>query len=220
MNRICPHTTAKALIIVHVIGSKEQEYQAGNCPRPERCSSCGNQDSLIGHGYYPRKLKDGQGARRVWIKRWKCKECGKTMSVLPDFLLSFRHYGVGVIESVLEARYETKLSWARVKGKCSPMELPSLRTMQRWCRAFGGEASRWLGAVQEALAQQDSGSCWLDPQGEALQGQNAAEALLIASEHLLAWGKTRWAEVAGYSRAERLRFVWLWGANHGLGRLV
>jgi len=142
------------------------------------------------------------------------------MSVLPDFLFSYRHYGVRVIESVLERRYETKLSWVGVKEKSSPMGLPALRTMQRWCRAFGGEASRWLGAAQTTLAQQDSFSTWLDPQGEALQAQNAAEALLAASEHLLAWGKTRWAEVAGYGRNERLRFVWLWGANRGLGRLV
>lgn len=142
------------------------------------------------------------------------------MSVLPDFLLSSRHYVMRVIESVLERRHEEKLSWAAMKGKNGPGGLPALRTMQRWCRAFGGEASRWLGAVQETLAQQDSFSTWLDPQGEALQAQNAAEALLLASEHLLAWGKTRWTEVAGYGRNERLRFVWLWGANCGLGRLV
>lgn len=142
------------------------------------------------------------------------------MSVLPDFLLSLRHYVVRVIESVLETRHEEKLSWSAVKGKIGPEGLPVLRTMQRWCRAYGGEASRWLGAVQATLAQQDSFSTWLDAQGEALKAQTAAEALLAASEHLLAWGKTRWAEVAGYGRNERLRFVWLWGANRGLGRLV
>lgn len=142
------------------------------------------------------------------------------MSVLPDFLLSFRHYVVQVIESVLEARHEAKLSWQAVKGKIGSEGLPALRTMQRWCRAFGGEASRWLGAVQATLAEQDSFSSWLDPQGEAPKAQTTAEALLLASEHLLAWGKSRWAEVAGYGRNERLRFVWLWGANRSLGRLV
>jgi hypothetical protein len=142
------------------------------------------------------------------------------MSVLPDILLSFRHYEEEVIEGVLEGRYKEKLSWAAMREKINPTGLPALRTMQRWCRAYGGEASRWLGAVQETLAQQDSVSSWLDPQGEALQAQNAAEALLTASEYLLAWGKTRWVEVAGYGRNARLRFVWLWGANRGLGRLV
>lgn len=142
------------------------------------------------------------------------------MVVLPNFLLSFRHYVVRVIESVLENRHEGKLSWRAMKERLGQTGLPSLRTMQRWCRAFGGEASRWLGAVQETLAQQDSLSTWLNPQGEAAKTQNAAEWLLVASEHLLAWGKTQWAEAAAYGRNERLRFLWLWGANRGLGRLV
>jgi hypothetical protein len=142
------------------------------------------------------------------------------VSILPDFLLSHRHYVVRVIEGVLESRLGSKLSWAAVKEKNSAAGLPALRTMQRWCKAYGGEASRWLGEVQETLAQQDSFSIWLDPQGESLQAQTSAEALLTASEHLLAWGKTRWAEAAGYGRNERLRFLWLWGANRGLGRLV
>jgi hypothetical protein len=75
-------------------------------------------------------------------------------------------------------------------------------------------------ALQGTLAEQDSTSSWLDPQGEAAQVRNVAEALLAASEHLLAWGKTQWAELEGYGRNERLRFLWLWGANQGLGRLV
>jgi hypothetical protein len=156
----------------------------------------------------------------VEIKRWLCKVCGRTMSVLPDFLLSFRHYVVPVIEGVLEDHCEKKLSWAEVKEKNSPENFPALRTMQRWCRSYGGEAARWLRAVQELLAQQDSFSTWLDAQGEAPRAQTAAEALLAASEHLLAWGKTQWAEAAGYGRNERLHFLWLWGANRGMGRLV
>ena len=91
------------------------------------------------------------------------------MSVLPDFLLSSRHYRVRVIEKVLEDRFarsaqsEEKLSWAELKGENSTAGLPAQRTMQRWCKSFGGEASRWLGAVQETLAKQDSTSTWLDP---------------------------------------------------------
>ena len=55
---------------------------------------------------------------------------------------------------------------------------------------------------------------------EAQKVQTEAEALLVVSEHLLAWGKTQWTETAAYGRNERLRFLWLWGANRGLGRLV
>jgi len=140
--------------------------------------------------------------------------------MLPDFLLSFRHYLLRVIQGVLEARFEHKLSCAELKTECSEKGLPALRTIQRWCKSFGGEASRWLGVMQETLARQDSTSSWLDPQGESSRAQTAAEALLAASEHVLAWGKTQWAETAEYGRKERLRFLWLWGCGQALGRLV
>jgi hypothetical protein len=208
------------MAILHVIGSNEQGYQRGSCPRPEDCPNCGSKDSLTGHGNYPRKAKDAQQVYVVEIKRWKCKVCGQTMSVLPDFLLSFRHYVLWVIQRVLEGRFEQKLSWAELKAECGENGVPALSTIRRWCKSFGGEASRWLGVVQETLARQDSPSIWLDPQGEALRAQTTAEALLAASEHLLAWGKTQWLETAVYGRNERLCFLWLWGANRGLGRLV
>jgi hypothetical protein len=92
--------------------------------------------------------------------------------------------------------------------------------MQRWCGSFAEQASRWLEAVQATLAQQDSGSPWLDPHGEALKAEGPAQSLLGGSEHLLAWGKTRWAEAGGYGRNDRLRFLWLWSSGRGLGRLV
>jgi hypothetical protein len=92
--------------------------------------------------------------------------------------------------------------------------------MQRWCHSLVEQAPRWLGAIQEALARQDSGSPWLDPQGEALKATNPGCALLQAATHLLAWAKTQWAELVDYGWNDRLRFLWLWGAERGLGRLV
>jgi hypothetical protein len=44
--------------------------------------------------------------------------------------------------------------------------------------------------------------------------------LLHAALHLLAWAKTRWAELADYGLADRLRFLWHWGAGQGLARLI
>lgn len=49
----------------------------------------------------------------------------------------------------------------------------------------------------------------LDAQGEALQSSNPAQALLAASEHLLAWAKTEWAELANYGLNKRFHFLWL-----------
>jgi hypothetical protein len=77
-----------------------------------------------------------------------------------------------------------------------------------------------LTGVQKFLAQQDSRSTWLDPQGEALKAGNCATALLSASLYLLAWAKTEWAGLVEYGLNERLHFLGLWGNGRGLGRLV
>jgi hypothetical protein len=92
--------------------------------------------------------------------------------------------------------------------------------MQRWWRSFGAQAARWLGQMQVFLAQQDSPSPWLDAHGEAAQSVTPRQALLGAAGHLLAWAKSRWAELVAYGWNDRLRFVWLWGSGQGLGRLV
>jgi len=44
--------------------------------------------------------------------------------------------------------------------------------------------------------------------------------LLAATLYLLAWAKTRWPELAGYDVTDRLAFLWHWGHDRGLGRLV
>jgi hypothetical protein len=74
--------------------------------------------------------------------------------------------------------------------------------------------------VQTFLAQQDSSSSWLDPQGEAPRAANLVTALLSVSLHVLAWAKTQWPELVGYGLNDRLRFLGLWGSRRGLGRLV
>lgn len=205
-------------------GCNEQEYidqekhKASVCPAV--CARCGGKSCLIGHGYYLRKAKDEQRSYFIWVKRWLCKICHRTGSVLPNFLFCCRHYLVRVIQAVVVAFYECGQNWKRVAESCAQQGTPSLRTMQRWCKAFARQAVSWLCGVQTFLAQQDSHSSWLDPQGEAAQAANAATALLAASLHLLAWAKTQWSQLEGYGLNDRLRFLGLWGNGRGLGRLV
>jgi hypothetical protein len=185
---------------------------------PDGCPGCQTKSCLVRHGVYWRKPRDGEHVYRIPIQRWLCKACGHTVSALPDFVMRFRWYLVEVIQGAVAGREEGKASWSQMKAQAGAA--PHLRTMQRWCKSFGGEAERWLGAVQTQLARQDSASPWLDPQGEALRAGNPAQALLAAAVHLLAWGKSRWAELAGYGWNDRLRFLGLWGSREGMGRLV
>lgn len=205
-------------------GCNEQGYIARgkhlDCPRPGDCTLCGAKDSLIGHGYYERKALDEGQVWFILVKRWWCKACHGTTSILPNFLLPYRQYLVRVIQAAVVACFERGLNWGQVRQVCAAGGRPVLRTLQRWCKAFVGYAAIWLAGVQTFLAKQQSASSWLDPQGEGTQAENSAGGLLSASLHLLAWAKAEWLELVGYGLADRLRFLGLWGSGRGLGRLV
>jgi len=193
-------------------------FAAGRLYKLVDCPLCQTEGSLVGHGVYWRKPRDGERAYWIPIRRWLCKACGHTVSALPDFLLRFRWYLLEVVSEVIVKRAETGTSWRALEA--AAQGYPHVRTMQRWWQTVGGEAVRWLGAMEIVLAQQDSGSAWLDPQGEAAQTQTPVQALLQAAGHLLAWGKTRWEELVQYGWKDRLRFLWLWGSGRSLGLLV
>ncbi len=193
-------------------------YAAGRLYKLVLCPLCQTGDQIVGHGVYWRKPRDGKQVYQIPIQRWLCKACGHTTSALPDFLLRSRWYLLEVVSEVLVRRAEGGASWSKLAVAADGA--PVVRTLQRWWQSVGREAARWLGAMETALAQQDSSSIWLDPQGEAAQTQNPVQALLHAAGHLLAWGQTRWEELGEYGWKDRLRFLWLWSSGQGLGRLV
>ena len=189
-------------------------------PRPTVCPQCQAVDLFIGHGFYLRKPVSPTQVYLLQIKRWYCKACQHTLSLLPSFLLRFRHYLLDVIQSVVVARFEDAASWAQVSRRCAVDDLPSPRTIRRWCVSFAAQAPAWWAAVQQTLAQLDAASPLLDPLGEPAGPRAAPHALLQATLHLLAWAKTRWADVSDYGLNDRVRFLWHWGASQGLGRLI
>ena len=161
----------KCMPIITDFGPAVQDYRAhfesSAFPRPAECPCCGAAHTFIGHGFYLRKPKDQTQVYRIWLKRWFCKACHTTLSVLPSFLLRFRHYLLGVIQQVVVARFEDHASWQATARQCAPEGLPAPRTIGRWCHAFAAQAARWWAAVQATLAQQDSAAPALDPLGPA-----------------------------------------------------
>jgi hypothetical protein len=189
-------------------------------PRPEVCPHCHAVNVFISHGFYPRKPLSATQVYRIWIKRWLCKVCRHTLSLLPSFLLRYRHYLLDVIQSVVVTRFEDGASWTQVLHHCAVDGAPSPRTICRWCVSFAEHAPAWWAAVQQTLAQHDAASPLLDPLGGNAGPRDAPRALLQATLHLLAWAKTHWADVGDYGWNDRVRFLWHWGAGQGLGRLI
>ena len=164
--------------IIQDFGGSVQDYVAHFArivfSRPACCPHCGQRDKLIGHGFYWRKAKDQTQVYHIRVKRWFCKACRTTLSVLPSFVLRFRHYLLVVIQAVVVARYEDDVSWQETARRCATDGLPAPRTIGRWCRSFGEQAPLWWAAVQTTLAQQDSASSALDPLGAASGPHDAA----------------------------------------------
>lgn len=177
-------------------------------PRPEVCPHCHAVQLLIGHGFYRRRPITPTDVYCVWIKRWLCKACRHTLSLLPSFLLSYRHYLLDVIEPVVVTRFEEGASWVQVAHRCSVGGYPALRTLGRWCVSFTQHAPAWWALIQHTLAEHDPGSPTLDPLGENAGPREAPRALLQAALPLLAWAKTRWPQVVAYGLTDRLRFLW------------
>ncbi len=212
------------MVIVTEFGCLVHEY-VERCsglvfPRPNECPQCRVADTLIGHGFYERKALSPTQVYVLRIKRWYCTACERTVSLLPSFLLRFRHYLLDVIQSVVILRFEDSASWAQVARRCAVAGAPSSRTIGRWCDSLADHATVWWAAVQQTLAQQDAASPLLDPLGKSAGPRDAPRALLQAALHLLAWAKTQWSALADYGLADRFRFLWHWGAGRGLGRLV
>jgi hypothetical protein len=208
------------IVFAYSGGVKQYQAECGSgCPyEPDKCPYCATNGRLVKHGVYWRKPRDGERVYRIAIHRWRCKACRRTVSALPDFLLRYRWYLLVVISGVVVERAEEDASWGELAAEAQGA--PVVRTMQRWWGSFGSQAVRWLVAIQAVLAQQDSASPWLDPRGEAVRVMGSAQALLGAAGHLLAWAKSRWQELAPYGWKDRLRFVWLWGSQQGVGRLI
>lgn len=59
--------------------------------RPKICPNCGRTGSLLSLGYYERWLSglDAQDLR-LSIRRFRCRACGRTVSLLPDFAQPYR----------------------------------------------------------------------------------------------------------------------------------
>ena len=216
------------MVIVSDFRCSVQTYVAGCLTlvfyRPSVCPGCGAVGSCIGHGFYVRFALDANHVFEVHIKRWYCKHCQHTISILPSFLLCYRHYLLAVIQAVVIARFEEQASWAKLEAPVALAGAPSRRSMRRWCAAFAAHAPAWLAEVEQTLATRAPSVPLLTPLGGGIKTSAAATpipgVLLAASRYLLAWAQVHLAQARAYGSNDRLRFLWLWGHERGLARLI
>jgi hypothetical protein len=62
-----------------------------NIQPPIKCPHCNIHDALAALGYYCRNVTStNRGVSRIFVRRFRCRHCGRTVSILPSFAQPYR----------------------------------------------------------------------------------------------------------------------------------
>jgi len=235
------------VVIVADFGSDVQTYcsQFPNLafPKPKTCPNCAAADKLVGHGSYARHVCDHQQVLTIRVKRLFCTICRHTVSLLPSFCLSHRHYLTWVIEIVLSLRIQSNSSWNAIRQQFLPSELPVPSTCREWIAAFSRASVSYLSHMLKQLADwqlapgklelaiADISALRITPKQLLAPGKLelaiadisalriTPKQLLAAVPHLVAWLRDSGLELPPRTNSW-LGTLWQWGHGARLGRLV
>lgn len=119
--------------------------------RPDHCPQCQAKQSLSGHGFYSRTLVDLTFDGVIRVRRYLCRLCRRTVSLLPDFALPWLRFSLTVISLFLIARLIQGVSLAAAALAASQKAMPYQRG-QFWIRRFGKQAERLCAALAALTA--------------------------------------------------------------------
>jgi transposase-like protein len=135
------------------VGSVQQYSQEISDPnryRPDHCPQCEATRPLTAHGFYTRTLVDGEFDSSIRVRRYLCRCCKRTVSLLPEFALPYVRFGITVIALFLMARLlvGSTLSAAAVAARLPGM--PYQRG-QFWVRRFRSQSEGLCAALTALL---------------------------------------------------------------------
>jgi hypothetical protein len=106
--------------ILHPFAGSVQQYaeEISNPDRhrPDRCPQCQAQHRLIAHGFYGRTLVDTYFDGQIRVRRYLCRSCKRTVSLLPEFALPYLRFSVSVISLFLVAACRTSAASSGAAG--------------------------------------------------------------------------------------------------------
>ena len=94
------------------IQSYLEEISDPNRYRPDHCPQCEARHPLTGHGFYRRTLVDAAFDGVIRVRRYLCRSCKRTVSLLPGFAFPWLRFSVSVIALFLVARLLNGLTLA------------------------------------------------------------------------------------------------------------
>jgi hypothetical protein len=171
-------------------GSVQQYLEQLSDPdqhRPAGCPQCQARQPLIANGFYTRTIADATFDGIIGVRRYLCKACRRTVSLLPEFALPYLRSSIAVIALFLIAR----LLNAKTLKDALPPESPYQRG-QFWVRRFRAQAAT-LAAALAALTKPAPAADFIHRALAMLQAAgwiNAHRFLFgILRQHLLGWSR-------------------------------
>jgi hypothetical protein len=125
--------------------AKAETFPGRGFPIPDRCphSECQADGSLIRWGTYWRWACTADGDYHIRVQRIRCKVCGRTHSLLPDFLHPHRHYAIRLLQHAVSLYVITGLGLGRLMEQL-PDPGPALSTVREWLGSFAYGAGELL----------------------------------------------------------------------------
>ena len=166
-----------------------QERSAADRYRLGRCPLCQARSCLLAHGFYYRTLVDKDFDDSIPIRRYLCRDCRRTVSLLPDFALPYLRHSTVIIGLFLVSRLLAGRSLAKAAHAAFEPGMPYQRG-QFWVRRFRKQAPGLCAALVSLTAAVEA----TDFVTRALQmleatGWIAAHRFLFGElrVHLLGW---------------------------------
>ena len=157
--------------------------------RPIQCPQCQAPHSLTAHGFYSRTLVDAGFDGSIRVRRYLCRSCKRTVSLLPEFALPYLRFSVSILSLFLAARLLQGATLTAAALAAAQRAMPYQRG-QFWIRRFQRQATALCVALV-ALAAPPPAPSFVRRALEMLQsiGWIAAHRFLFADLrfHLLGW---------------------------------
>jgi len=119
--------------------------------RPDHCPQCEADHPLRAHGFYTRTLVDIAFDGTIRVRRYLCRCCKRTVSLLPEFALPYLRFGIVVIALFLVARLLLGVTLKAAAESANLAAMPYQRG-QFWVRRFRKQAEKVCAALAALLA--------------------------------------------------------------------
>jgi len=173
-------------------GSAQQYAEEVSNPdryRPDHCPQCPARQPLIAHGFYSRTLVEAGFDGSIRVRRYLCRSCRRTVSLLPQFALPYLRFGITVISLFLVARLLDGVTLAVAATNAAQATMPYQRG-QFWVRRFSRQAAALCAALAALCAPAPAPNfvAWALTMLESI-GWIAAHRFLFTDlrMHLLGW---------------------------------